>query len=80
VGFGDIVANPQSTLGQILVMIQVLLGYILLGALVTRFAVLFTAGGPSAKFAEKSFFDRTVERIRNLLKKIRGKISSVRKK
>lgn len=31
---------------------EVLLGYVLLGALVTRFAVLFTAGGPAGKFAE----------------------------
>jgi len=27
------------------------LGYVLLGALVTRFAVLFTAGGPAGKFS-----------------------------
>lgn len=53
-GFGDIAANPDSHCGQILLMIQVILGYILLGALVTRFAVLFTAGGPAAKFAKKT--------------------------
>ena len=34
-------------------MLQVLSGYVLLGALVTRFAVLFTAGGPSARLAEE---------------------------
>jgi hypothetical protein len=28
------------------------LGFVLLGALVTRFAVLFTAGGPAGKFAD----------------------------
>ena len=33
-------------------MIQVLLGYVMLGALVTRFAVLFTAGGPAGEFTE----------------------------
>jgi hypothetical protein len=49
-GFGDIAANPDSWLGQILLMIQVILGYVHLGALVTRFAVLFTAGGPAGKF------------------------------
>jgi len=32
----------------------VLLGYMLLAALVTRFAILFTAGGPAGKFAKKS--------------------------
>jgi len=35
-------------------MIQVILGYVLLGALVTRFAVLFTAGGPAGKFAKEN--------------------------
>ena len=45
-GFGDMYAQPGSYLGHILLMIQVLLGYILLGALVTRFAILFTSSGP----------------------------------
>ncbi len=49
-GFGDVYAAPNSALGQILLSSQVILGYILLGALITRFAVLFTAGGPSAPF------------------------------
>jgi hypothetical protein len=31
--------------------VQVILGYVLLGALLTRFAVLFTAGGPAGKFS-----------------------------
>jgi hypothetical protein len=30
----------------------VILGYVLLGALVTRFAVLFTAGGPAGRFSK----------------------------
>jgi uncharacterized protein YjbI with pentapeptide repeats len=51
--FGDIAANPDSWLGQMLLMIQVILGYVLLGALVTRFAVLFTAGGPAGRFADE---------------------------
>ncbi|UCC23437.1 MAG: hypothetical protein JSW23_05130, partial [Planctomycetota bacterium] len=46
-GFDDIAANPDSWGGQVLLMVQVILGYVLLGALVTRFAVLFTAGGPA---------------------------------
>ena len=50
-GFGDIAANPDIWKGQVLLMVQVILGYVLLGALVTRFAVLFTAGGPAGKFA-----------------------------
>jgi len=33
--------------------VQVVFCYILLGALVTRFAVLFTAGGPAGKFADE---------------------------
>ena len=52
-GFGDMYANAHSVFGHILLSIQVILGYVLLGALVTRFAVLFTAGGPAGKFADE---------------------------
>jgi hypothetical protein len=52
-GFGDMYAKGQSFFGHLLLMLQVLLGYVLLGALVTRFAVLFTAGGPAGKFANE---------------------------
>ncbi len=52
-GFGDMYANPQSIFGHILLTFQVILGYVLLGALVTRFAVLFTAGGPAGKFEDE---------------------------
>jgi uncharacterized protein YjbI with pentapeptide repeats len=45
-GFGDMHAANDSWAGHIFLIIQVLLGYILLGALVTRFAILFTFGGP----------------------------------
>ena len=51
-GFGDMYANAHSVWGHILLSFQVILGYVLLGALVTRFAVLFTAGGPAGKFAD----------------------------
>jgi hypothetical protein len=51
-GFGDIAANPDNWGGQVLLMVQVILGYVLLAALVTRFAVLFTAGGPGGTFAK----------------------------
>ena len=52
-GFGDMYANAQSICGHILLSVQVILGYVLLGALITRFAVLFTAGGPAGKFADE---------------------------
>ena len=52
-GFGDMYANAHSIWGHILLTIQVILGYVLLGALVTRFAVLFTAGGPAGKFTDE---------------------------
>jgi len=46
-------ARAQSICGHILLSLQVILGYVLLGALVTRFAVLFTAGGPAGEFTKK---------------------------
>jgi hypothetical protein len=51
-GFGDMHANCQSLLGHILLTVQVLLGYVLLGALVTRLAILFSSGGPSGTFVD----------------------------
>jgi len=52
-GFGDMYANKGSIAGHVLLILQVILGYVLLGAVITRFAVLFTAGGPAGRFAEK---------------------------
>jgi uncharacterized protein YjbI with pentapeptide repeats len=52
-GFGDMYANAHSIWGHILLSVQVILGYVLLAALVTRFAVLFTAGGPAGRFANE---------------------------
>jgi uncharacterized protein YjbI with pentapeptide repeats len=52
-GFGDIAANPDSHCGQILLVMQVILGYGLLGALITRLAVLFKGEGPAGKFADE---------------------------
>jgi len=56
-GFGDMYANAHSFLrglfGHALLALQVILGYVLLGALVTRFAVLFTAGGPAGTFSKE---------------------------
>ncbi|TQP31219.1 hypothetical protein FLL93_15320 [Vibrio cholerae] len=45
-GFGDISANLSSSLGQILVMLQVILGYVILGALISVLSNLFTSDGP----------------------------------
>lgn len=53
-GFGDMYANAKSIWGHLLLTIQVIFGYVLLGALVTRFAVLFTAGGPAGKFEKEN--------------------------
>jgi hypothetical protein len=36
----------------VILAVEVILGYVLLGALVTRFAVLFTAGGPAGTFSK----------------------------
>lgn len=52
-GFGDMYANCQSLLGHVLLTLQVLLGYVLLGAIVTRLAILFGSGGPSARFSNE---------------------------
>ena len=50
-GFGDMHAFAGSYWGHVLLTCQVLLGYFFLGALVTRLAILFQAGGPSDSFA-----------------------------
>jgi len=52
-GFGDMYAKSQSFYGYLFLMVQVILGYVVLGALITRFAILFTAEGPVGTFAKK---------------------------
>lgn len=52
-GFGDMYANSESIAGHLIVTLQVLMGYVLLGVLVTRFAVLFTGGGPGKSRTRK---------------------------
>ena len=52
-GFGDMYAEPGSIFGHILLIFQVLLGYVLLGALITRFAILFSGEGPAGKFSKQ---------------------------
>ena len=50
VGFTNMHANAHSVWAHIFVSLQMILGFVLLGALVTRFAVLFTAGRATGKF------------------------------
>lgn len=45
-GFGDIAAAKGSVAGHFFIMGQVILGYLILGALITRFGVVFQADGP----------------------------------
>ena len=45
-GFGDMHAKPSSAKGQLLVVCQVIWGYFLIGAIITRLGILFTSGGP----------------------------------
>ena len=42
-------AHECSAAGYIILILQVLLGYFLLGALITRLGVMFTASGPIAR-------------------------------
>lgn len=51
-GFGDLHANPFTIWGHVFLAFQVILGYVILGALITRLNILFTTGGPSGDFAK----------------------------
>ena len=62
-GFSDMYAKAQSIWGHILITLQAVLGYALLGALVTRFAIMFTAGGPAGKFSNEKKED-TLEKLK----------------
>jgi len=53
-GFGDMHANCQSFWGHFLLTVQVILGYVLLAALVTRIGVLFTSGVIAGEFKDSS--------------------------
>jgi hypothetical protein len=68
-GFGDIAANPDSWPGQVVLMVQVILGYVLLGALVTRLAVLFTADGPAGSYTP---MDKETKELLAKLKEDKG--------
>jgi uncharacterized protein YjbI with pentapeptide repeats len=61
--FGDIsVVNAQFGwkwwFSHFIPILQMVLGYMLLGALITRFAILFTAGGPAGKFAKSELKEK----------------------
>jgi hypothetical protein len=64
-GFGDMYANKQSVTGHLLLIFQVILGYVLLGALVTRLAVLFTSDGPVGSYTPMD------KKTKELLKKLK---------
>jgi uncharacterized protein YjbI with pentapeptide repeats len=63
-GFGDIYADPNSLLGYALLSGQVIMGYVLLGVLITRVSVLFTGN-------ELFFLPRLAERHKEKDKKIK---------
>jgi ion channel/pentapeptide repeat protein len=49
-GFGDMHADPHSFWGHAALMLQVILGYVLLGALICRLGILFQGHGAPVKF------------------------------
>lgn len=49
VGFGDIHANGYSVLSYLVISIQIILGYLLLGALLVRLGILFQDGLPEVE-------------------------------
>jgi len=61
-GFGEVHADRDSRIGQFLLATEVLIGYVLLAALITRLAILFQAEGPAARFADER---TTGEHLRN---------------
>ena len=51
-GFGDLRPNVNCWFSHVLMTLHLLVGYVLLAALVTRLAILFTGGGPGGRFAK----------------------------
>lgn len=49
-GFGDLAANPEYSWSNVVLSLHVLFGYVLLGALITRFAIMFQ--GESVPFTK----------------------------
>jgi len=58
-GFEKMHPLPGSEPGYLLVGLQSILGYVLLGALVTRLSVLFTSGGPAGEFSKRGEREKT---------------------
>lgn len=50
VGFGDIYANGTSVFSYLIISIQILIGYVMLGALLVRLGILFQGGLPERAF------------------------------
>ncbi|WP_286820091.1 pentapeptide repeat-containing protein [Desulfobacter sp. UBA2225] len=69
-GFGDIYANSKGPwnwynyCGHFLLILQVILGYFILGALVTRLSIIFSSDGPSADYEKNKSKLGWLERIR----------------
>ena len=68
-GFGDVHAYPNSFWGHIVLSAQVLVGYFLLGALITRFGIMFTSKAPCptvprAKQDQWLWFNRIKRKVR----------------
>lgn len=62
-GFGDIHAGYSSFIGYILLSLHVILGYIILGSLVTYFSISFSSDGPAALLLEEkdtNLFQRNI--------------------
>ena len=66
-GFGDLHANPTSVWGHLFLAVQVILGYGILGALITRLNILFTTGGPSGDFTKPGGRKTVRERFRRIV-------------
>merc|ERR1711879_364183 len=60
VGFGDIVASPTAVWGHLVMMLQSLLGYILLGAFLVRIGILFQGEFPVSQIRERPKDDRNL--------------------
>jgi len=51
-GFGDMHANANNSISQIILIIHVILGYVLLGALITNLSILFSSDGPAIRLSK----------------------------
>jgi uncharacterized protein YjbI with pentapeptide repeats len=64
-GFGDIHAEPGSWLGHAMLTVQVVLGYLLLGALVTRFAIMFQGASSPSLHGHRATWYLTLRYLRS---------------